>query len=93
MPTITFSVDLETPLRNSHAPVSDLRTESDNFKNTRISWFPNNLLGNRTLAHGATFTVSGKEAVYLKDNFTTGDYAFLSVVSEGLTFTTQGEAI
>lgn len=86
MPTITFEVNLETVTRNSQMDATTLRSEGDNFKNTRSTWFPNNLIVNRQLKHGDRFTVKDYEAIYLKDNFTTGDHAFLTVVSEGLVF-------
>jgi hypothetical protein len=91
MATITFSVNLETPLRNSHAPASNLRTEGDNFEDTRNTWFPNDLLDNRKLQHGDEFTVSGARAKYLKDTYTTGDYALLTIVTDTMEFTEAGE--
>lgn len=91
MPTITFRVNLETPLRDSYVPVTNLRTEGDNLRETRSTWSPDDFLTNRKLAHGDEFTVSGPTAVYLRDNYTTGDFAVLTVVSEGLTFSEEGE--
>lgn len=93
MPTITFRVNLEAPLRNEHPDVNTLRTESDNLENTRSTWFPDKLRNNRALKHGDEFTVSGKDAVYLKANYTTGDYALLTIVEEGLEFSEQGESV
>ena len=84
MPTIVFEVDLETVLRESHASASTLRAEADNFRTTRSTWFPNDLLNNRELKHGDQFTATGLDAVYLRDNFTSGDHAFLNVVSTTL---------
>ena len=91
MPTITFQLNLETPLRESHAPVNNLRGESDHLKSTRVSWLPDLLRNNRELKDGDQFTVKGEQAQYLKDNYTTGDYAPLTVVSEGLVFSEEGE--
>jgi len=91
MATITFRVNLETPLRNEHAPVSNLRVEDNNFRETRDSFMPNDLLNNRELKHGDEFTVSGQRAKYLKDTYTSGDYALLTVVSESMQFTEEGE--
>jgi len=87
MHEIVFEVNLETVSRNSHAPAQTLRSEGDYFKNTRSTWFPNNIMNNRQLVDGNQFTVYNEEALYLKNNFTEGDDAFLSVVSEGLVFT------
>ena len=91
MATIVFSVNLATPLRDSHAPPSNLRAEGNNFENTRSSWMPNDLKNNRQLEHGDTFTVSGARAQYLKDTYTTGDYPLLTIVSETMEFTEAGE--
>lgn len=93
MPTITFEVKLDTPLRESHAPVNNLRSESDNLETTRVSWFPENHITNRQLKDGEQFTVNGPEAEYLRDNYATGDFAILTIVSESMVFTTQGEPI
>ncbi len=81
MPTIVFEVDLETVLRQSHVAPTDTRAEADNYKETRITWFPDNLLNNRSLRHGDQFTVDGLNAIYLRDNFTEGDSAFLNILS------------
>ena len=93
MPTITFEVNLSTPLRDSHAPSSNLRAEGDVFEDTRQAWFPNKILNNHNLKHGNQFTVSGADAVYLKDNYTTGDFALLTIISEALEFSIGGEPI
>lgn len=84
MATIQFRVNLETPLHKSHVAPTQTYTEANNFRNTRDTWFPDDLNNNRQLQHGDTFTVSGEEALYLKNNYTSGDYAILSVVSETL---------
>lgn len=81
---ITFRVNLETVNRTTHRTPYDIinqATLSDNFKSTRITWFPGLLRDNRELRHGDTFTESGKKAIYLRDNITSGAFAFLEVVS------------
>lgn len=80
MPTITFQVNLENPNALSFSqPYTN--TEADNFKYTRVAYFPDLLRDNRELKHGAQFTVDGLRALYLKNNFTTGEFKFLDVVS------------
>lgn len=81
MPTITFRVNLETVNNLRHKPPYN-STEATNFSSTRVTWFPNHLLDNRRLAHGTEFTVDGLQAIQLRDNYTTGDFKFLDVVSE-----------
>ena len=87
MHEIVFEVNLETVSRNSHPPAQTLRAEGDYFKDTRSTWFPNNIMDNRQLEDGDQFTVYNTEALHLKNNFTEGVNAFLTVVSEGLIFT------
>ncbi len=81
MPTIVFEVDLETVSRESHASPNTLRSEGDNLRETRSTWFPDDLLNNRELKHGDQFTADGLTAVYLRDNFTEGVDAFLNIIS------------
>lgn len=78
MPTITFQVNL-----SNRADWSNPFTlaEADNFKNTKVTWFPDFLRNNRELKHGDEITVSGRQAIYLRDNFTSGEFKFLDVVS------------
>jgi hypothetical protein len=81
MPTITFSVNLETV--NQRAASQPYKaTEAANFKLTRSTWLPDLLRDNRKLKHGDTVTVSGLQALYLKNNFTSGDFKCLDIVSE-----------
>lgn len=77
---MTFQVNLATVnLLSSKQPYgSDTGT---NFPLTRSTWFPNSLLNNRALQHGDQFTASGMDAIYLKNNYTTGVYKFLDYVS------------
>ena len=81
MPTIAFWVNLENP---EHLSFSQPYTqdESANFKATRVAYFPDFLRNNRQLKHGTQFTVSGQEAMYLKNNFSTGEFKFLDIVSQ-----------
>lgn len=81
MPTITFRVNLSTVNELSHKPPYN-QTEAANFKLTRLTWFPDILRNNRELKHDVEFEVSGVNALYLKNNFTTGEFKFLDVVSE-----------
>lgn len=82
MATIVFSVNLETVQELSHRPPYNVSTEGGNFKNTRVTWFPDMTIRNRELKHGDEFTETGLKAQYLKDNFTSGTYKFLDIVSE-----------
>lgn len=81
MATIVFRVNLETVNELTHKPPYN-QTEGVNFKNTRVTWFPNNLRNNREIKHGVEFTAYDEEAIYLKNNFTSGTYKFLDIVSE-----------
>jgi hypothetical protein len=77
---MTFQVNLATVnLLNSKQPYGS--DNGSNFPTTRSTWFPNSLLNNRALKHGDTFTASGSDAIYLKNNFTTGTFKFLDYVS------------
>lgn len=82
MPSIIFEVNLETVKRlSSNLPVAP--TDSvDNFRTTRSTWFPDLGLDNRKLKHGDRFTLTGKQAMYFKNNFVTGDDAFLKIITE-----------
>lgn len=80
MPTITFRVNLETLNKlNSKQPWNS--TEGTNFPSTRSTWWPNQLLNNRANIQGDLLTLTGVEALYYYSNFTTGEYAFLDVVT------------
>jgi hypothetical protein len=81
MPTITFKVNLETVNRYSTSLPNAPTDNIDNLRTTRSTWFPDLLRDNRALKHGDQFTVSGMQAIYLKNNFTSGDSAFLQIVS------------
>lgn len=82
--TITFSVNLEAQDRLYAPPVSGSRSNDDNLENTRSTWLPNHLRGNYKLNHDDTITATDYAALYLKNNYTTGDTAFLTIVSEGV---------
>lgn len=81
MPTITFQVNLENPNALSFSQPYTA-AEAANFNTTRVSFFPNQFRDNRELKHGSQFTVSGTEALYLKNNFTSGEFKFLDIVSQ-----------
>jgi len=81
MPTIVFELNLENP----HAldwsqPYTN--AEAANFKATRVSWIPDILRNNREKLHGKQFTVTGTNALYLKKNFTSGEFNILKIISE-----------
>jgi hypothetical protein len=57
------------------------RTEGANFALTRSAWFPDFLRDNHNLKHGDQLTISGRQALYLLNNFTSGDFKFLDYVS------------
>lgn len=84
---ITFKVNLETvghptgTLQPSRTNLvgNEVTTEADNFKNTRNVYIPglllNNYYGNGPkgyLHHGDQFTVTGKQALYLKNTYVKG---------------------
>ena len=79
-PTITFQVNL-TPTNSLSWSQPYTQAQAANFPLTNSTWFPDFLTNNHALKHGNQFTVSGIRAIYLKNNFTTGPYAFLTVVS------------
>lgn len=79
---IVFQVNLSTVnLYKNKQPYDYIDQDYTILPSTRVAWFPGTLLGNRELRHGDTFTVSGKQAIYLVNNYTTGDYKCLDVVS------------
>ena len=77
---ITFRVNLET-VNSMEGHQQYTRSEADNFRETRTTWFPDLILKNRRLQHGDEFDESGMKAIYLRDNFTEGEFKFLDVVS------------
>lgn len=81
MPTITFQVNLETVNSLTHKQPYN-SSEGGNFKETRVTWFPDILRNNRELKNGDEFTVSGENALYLKNNFTSGEFKFLDIIEE-----------
>jgi hypothetical protein len=79
-PTITFQVNLTPP--NSLSWSQPFASSFASTIPSQIStWFPDLILDNHDLKNGNQFTVSGIRAIYLKNNFTTGPYAFLTVIS------------
>ncbi len=81
MPTIVFKVNLETLNRHSFSHPFTL-AEADNFRTTKHTFFPDMIRDNRKLKHGDQFTETGTKALYLKNNFTSGAFKFLDIVSE-----------
>ncbi len=77
---ITFSVNLQAPYFLARKQPYT-RAEEANFPNTNSTWLPNLNLANYVLKNGNQIVVSGAEAVYLRDTYTTGPYAVLTVVS------------
>ncbi len=77
---MTFRVNLETLNKLSHRQPYTT-AEADNFKATRVSYFPDFLLDNHYLTHGQTFQVTGPIALHLKNNYTEGEFKFLDYVS------------
>ena len=99
MTTITFQVNLETvgfptgweqPSRSTLTG-NETTSEASNMKNTRTLWIPGLKLNNYEgigptgfLHHGAQFTASGKQAIYLKNTYVSSPAApsdVLQVVS------------
>jgi hypothetical protein len=78
---ITFKVNLDTVNKLNWRQPYNLTTEGDNFKTTRSTWLPDFIRDNRILHNGDTIVVSGMPALYLKNNYTTGDFGILTVVS------------
>lgn len=77
---ITFRVNLETVNKYSARQPYNLLDDGDNFRDTRSTWFPDRLINNRKLKHNDEFTVSGMNSLYLRDNYTEGEFKFLDVV-------------
>ena len=79
---ITFRINLETTnLLSTKGPYSSNDPQGNYFKWTRSTWFPDILRDNHELKHGNTIVVSGEQALYLMNNYTTGTYKFLDYVS------------
>lgn len=81
MPKIVFKVNLDTVNKFKDRQPYNLATE-DYHTRTRVTWFPDILRNNRELKDDKEFTVEGANALYLKNNYTTGEFKFLDVVSE-----------
>lgn len=86
---ITFTVNLATTnVLSSKNPYSSTDPQGSNFAATRSTFFPDFLRNNYIRKDGDTIVVSGRAALYLKNNFsdqaTTAaarTYAFLTYVS------------
>ena len=87
MLSITFQINLETVNLYGHKTPYNF-SDAATFATHRVSFFPDLLLNNRELRRGVQFTETGERALYLKNKFTTGDFAFLDVVSESFVTTT-----
>ncbi len=77
---ITFRVNLST-LNALSCKQPYNTTEGTNFPTTRSTWFPDMLINNRQPKHGDLVEVSGMNAIYLLNNYTSGPYKFLDYVS------------
>jgi hypothetical protein len=80
MPTITFRVNLET-VNSRSAALPYPADQVTSMASCRVAWFPNRLLGNRQMKHGDEFALEGMDALYVRDNYTSGEFKFLDVVS------------
>ena len=86
---MTFTVNLATTnVLSSRNPYSSNDLQGSNFAATRSTFFPDLLNDNRIQKDGDTIVVSGRFALYLKNNFsdqaTTAaarTYSFLTYVS------------
>ena len=78
---MTFRVNLETVDLLNYKQPYNRSTENDGFSASRSTWFADLLRDNRALKHGDTIVVSGVRAVYLRNNFTSGEFKFLDYVS------------
>lgn len=81
--TITFKVNLLNPdYLSAPLPFTQSTWTVQDLATTKLSYFPNHLLNNRELKHGVEFTATDHEAYYLKENFTSGPFKFLDIVSQ-----------
>ena len=81
MPTIVFEVNLETVNLFEHKPPFNRDTEGAGVLLGGTTWFQNRLINNRQLKHGDQFTATGLNAVHLQNNYTSGEFKFLDVIS------------
>ena len=82
MPTIVFRMKMEPDATSYPLPMNkDHDTYKAEVALQRESWFPNHLLNNRELSDDATFTLTGDEAVYLRDLINGGQLTFVEIVS------------
>lgn len=87
-PTYTFTVNTQILNRftaahpDSYSQQSNFQSTIDNRKNYISTWIPGLLRGSN-IAHknGDTVVAYGLQGKYLNDNFTSGDSAFLTLVS------------
>lgn len=77
---MTFRVNLATLNPLTHRQPYNA-TEATNFAATRLAYFPDININNHYIKDGITFTASGYNAVYLLNNYTSGEFKFLDYVS------------
>jgi hypothetical protein len=82
MPTITFQISMAPDATSYPLPMNkDHATYKAEVAMQRVSWLPSLLLGNRELKDGATFSVDGDRAIYLRDLVNNGAITFLTIVT------------
>jgi hypothetical protein len=82
MPTIVFRMKMEPDATSYPLPVNkDHATYQAEVARQRESWFPNHLRNNRELSDDSTFTLTGDEAVYLRNLINSGQLTFVEIVS------------
>lgn len=79
-----MTIVFEVTLNNAIGVKQPWNTLGDNIPFTKSTWLPNQLLNNYDLKHGDRFTATGLEAVYLRDNYTTGVNPPLKIISQTL---------
>ena len=81
MPTIVFQVNLTTvDSLTTKLPVAPTDSAS-NFPSTRSTWWPSAFGSMHKMKHADLITLSGQTAVYALNNFTSGEFKFLDVVT------------
>ena len=94
-PIITFTINIPSDKIGILQPAryqtdQDLAVcQMNQFDNLLVTWLPNIIRENMEQANGYTFTAYGQNATYLKQNYTSGDTNFLTIVSE--TYASAGD--
>jgi len=79
---VVFKVNLLNPqLLATSLPYSSPLTATD-VANTASTWIPNGLRDNFIYRHGTEFTLTGFDALYFKNVYTTGPGKMLDIVSQ-----------